>query len=229
MSTGKPQSFRIVTRLSRPSADLVALYERAATATVCDAGPRVRAMHHRIRPLLEGVHIIGPAMTVWTQPGSNLIVWHAVEIAQPGDILVVATGAHESTSTFGDRLVLAAKARGLAGIVSDGLCRDRTSIRALGLPTFAAGSIPTPPGKYGPGEIGVRISCGGVAVDPGDLMVADDDGVVVVPYADVRSVGEGLVAVEEKESRALAAAHAGEYVPRWVAEAVLAEGCDVVD
>jgi regulator of RNase E activity RraA len=115
---------------------------------------RLGAMDHQIKPLTPGWHLSGPALTVRTRPGDNLMVWKALDVAQPGDVLVIATYGYATTSTLGELVVMTAKALGLAGIVCDGMCRDTGGIRATGLPTFVAGSVPSSPGKDGPGEIG---------------------------------------------------------------------------
>jgi regulator of RNase E activity RraA len=157
------------------------------------------------------------------------MLWKALDVARPGDVLVVATYGFTATSTFGENVVKVAKAKGLAGIVSDGLCRDLSGIRATGLPAFAIGAVPSSPGKDGPGEIGGAVTCGGAVIHPGDLIVGDEDGVVVVPLADLPAVGERLNEVAAKEARTQADIEAGRLIPVWV-DAVLAEkGCEVID
>jgi 4-hydroxy-4-methyl-2-oxoglutarate aldolase len=117
----------------------------------------------------------------------------------------------------------------VGGIVSDGLCRDAVGIRALGVPTFVRGTVPSAPQKVGPGEIGGEVHCGGVAVRAGDIVVADDDGVVVVPRHLAEHVIQGLRAVEEKERRTLAELDAGADVPSWLGPAAEAAGTELVE
>jgi regulator of RNase E activity RraA len=131
-------------------------------------------------------------------------------------------------STFGEFVAMAAKAKGIAGIVCDGLCRDQGGIRALDLPVYTAGSAPSSPGKDGPGEIGAAITCGGVVVHSGDVVVGDEDGVVVVPLADAEAVRAALEQVRQKEARMLAAVQAGQLVPAWVDEVLAAKGCQII-
>ncbi len=220
---------RIFVNTPRPEESLMTPFRAAPAGNVCDAMDRLGAMDYRIKPLDPAGRLCGPALTVRTRPGDNLMVWKAVDIAQPGDVLVIATYGFATTSTFGENVVKAAKAKGLAGIVSDGLCRDVSGIRATGLPTFALGSVPSSPGKDGPGEIGGPVSCGGVAVQSGDLVVGDEDGVVIVPLGDLAVIGERLGAIAAKEARMEADLAAGMILPGWV-DAVLEErGCETVD
>ena len=221
--------FRIVVNTPRPPEELVAPFRDAPAGNVCDAMDRLGAMDYRIKPLDPASRLCGPALTVRARPGDNLMVWKAVDVAQPGDVLVVATYGFTTTSTFGENLVKAARNKGLAGIVCDGTCRDVTGIRETGVPSFVLGAVASSPGKDGPGEIGGPVSCGGVAVQPGDLVVGDEDGVVVVPMADLAAVGEHLAAIAAKEAKSAADLAAGMTLPGWV-DAILAEkGCVTID
>jgi regulator of RNase E activity RraA len=142
--------------------------------------------------------------------------------------LVIATYEYSTASTFGERVVQAARAKGLAGIVCDGMCRDASGIRATGLPTFVIGMVPSSPGKDGPGEIGGPVACGGIVIHSGDIVVGDEDGVVVVPLADAPAVAERLTAIAEKEGRMAADLAAGRLIPEWVDAALAAKGCEII-
>jgi regulator of RNase E activity RraA len=220
--------FRIYLNTARPARGLVASFQGVATGNVCDAMDRMGAMEYHIKPLAPQSVMAGPALTVRTRPGDNLMVWKAIDVAQPGDVLVIATYEYTTASTFGERVVAAAKAKGLAGIVCDGMCRDASGIRATGLPTFVTGSVPSSPGKDGPGEIGGAVACGGVVVHSGDLVVGDEDGVVVVALADAPAVVERLQAIFEKEAHMVADLAAGRLVPEWVDAALAAKGCEII-
>jgi 4-hydroxy-4-methyl-2-oxoglutarate aldolase len=221
--------FRIMLNTPRPSVELIAPFRAAPAGNVCDAMDRLGAMDYRIKPLDPSSRLCGPALTVRARPGDNLMVWKAVDVAQPGDVLVIATYGFTTTSTFGENVVKAARTKGVAGIVCDGLCRDATGIRATGVPTFVRGAVPSSPGKDGPGEIGGPVSCGGVAVQPGDLVVGDEDGVVVVPLADIAAVGERLIAIEAKEAKMAADLAAGMTMPSWVDAVLNDKGCETID
>lgn len=228
MSTTSMIGFRIYCNTPRPAAEVLAGFERVPTGNVCDAMDRLGALDYHIKPLAADTHLAGPALTVRTRPGDNLMVWKALDVAQSGDVLVIGTYGYATTSTFGERVVQAARAKGLAGIVCDGMCRDASGIRATGLPTFVTGSVPSSPGKDGPGEIGGAVSCGGIAVHAGDIVVGDEDGVVVVPLADAPAVAERLKLIADKEAHMAADLAAGKLVPGWV-DAVLADkGCEII-
>lgn len=218
--------FRIHPSAPRPAEALLAAFRNVPTGQVCDAMDRLGALDWRIKPLAPESSMCGPALTVRTRPGDNLMVWKAVDVAQPGDVLVIATYGHTVTSTFGEFVVKAARAKGLAGIVCDGVCRDLSGIRATGLPTFVLGASPAAPGKDGPGEIGGRVSCGGVVVEPGDIIVGDEDGVVVVPLADAQAIAAALVAVRGKEASMQANQAAGRLIPEWVDQRLTELGCE---
>jgi len=220
--------FRIHQSTPRPGEALLQAFRNTPTGQVCDAMDRLGALDWRIKPLSPESALCGPALTVRTRPGDNLMVWKAVDVAQPGDVLVIATYGHTVTSTFGEFVVKAARAKGVAGIVCDGMCRDLSGIRAAGLPTFVLGASPAAPGKDGPGEIGGRVSCGGVVVEAGDIVVGDEDGVVVVPLADGRAVALALDAVRQKEASMQASLDAGRLVPEWVDKRLADLGCELL-
>ena len=228
MTANTTIGFRIYLNTPRPTAELVATFRDAPTGNVCDAMDRLGALDYRIKPLVPDSRLAGPALTVRTRPGDNLMVWKALDVAQPGDVLVIATYEYLTASTFGERVVQAAKAKGLAGIVCDGMCRDASGIRATGVPTFVIGTVPSSPSKDGPGEIGGAVACGGIVVHSGDIVVGDEDGVVVVPLADAPAVAERLKAVAEKEGRMAADLAAGRLVPEWVDAALTAKGCEII-
>jgi regulator of RNase E activity RraA len=220
--------FRIHQSTPRPGEALLHAFRNTPTGQVCDAMDRLGALDWRIKPLSPESALCGPALTVRTRPGDNLMVWKAVDVAQPGDVLVIATYGHTVTSTFGEFVVKAARAKGVAGIVCDGMCRDLSGIRAAGLPTFVLGASPAAPGKDGPGEIGGRVSCGGVVVEAGDIVVGDEDGVVVVPLADGRAVALALDAVRQKEASMQANLDAGRLIPEWVDKRLADLGCELL-
>src|SRR5918997_5060226 len=176
--------FRLIATFPRPDAALVEGFRNAATGHVGDALGRSSAMDASIKPVSPVVSFCGVAFTVKTRPVDNLVVWKALELAQPGDVLVIATGGHLAHSTWGDLTSRVAAGRGLAAMVTDGAVRDLDGIVEAGLPVFAAAVTPNSPQKDGPGELNVPVSCGGQVVQPGDILIGDGDGVVVVPRED---------------------------------------------
>jgi regulator of RNase E activity RraA len=221
--------FRVFQRGGRPAAETVARFINVPTGNVCDAMDRFGALDYRIQALDRASRMCGPALTVRTRPGDNLAVYQALEVAEPGDVLVIATYDYTTTSTIGDLVVNVAQRRGLAGIVCDGLCRDASGIRATGLPVFVRGTSPSSPCKDGPGEVNAPVSCGGVTVRPGDLVIGDEDGVVVVPQRDLEAVAERLKAVFEKEAKMLAAIEGGQLTNPVMMELLRQKGVEFVE
>lgn len=144
--------------------------------------------------------LIRPAAGVDTRPGDNLAIHHAVTVAQPGDVLVVDAKAFTEAGPWGDILTLYAQQIGIAGLVIDGSVRDSRAIVALGFPVFSRGISVKGTGKHQPGAVNQPITCGGIRIAPGDLVVADADGVVVVPARDVDRVQEKCAERERKEA-----------------------------
>ncbi len=202
-------AIRVFLNTTRPAPEAMAPFADVPTGNICDAMDRFGALDFNIQAITPGLRVLGPALTVRTRPGDNLVLFQALEVAQPGDVLVVATYHYTTCSTVGDLMVNNAQRRGIAGIVTDGLVRDAAGIRALGLPVYARGITPSSAFKDGPGEINAPISCGGVVVMPGDLIVGDDDGVVVVPQRDLAATIERLQAVIKKEEQSLSRLSAG--------------------
>lgn len=220
--------FRIRTNIDRPAPELVRGFENVPTGNVCDANGRQGAMDSRIKPIEQRMRFVGTAVTVRARPIDNLLVWAALQVARPGDVLVVATGDCTTSSVFGDHLAAVARALGIAAIVTDGMARDAAGLRKVGLPAFTRGLNPNGPHKDGPGEINFPISCGGLPVHPGDLLVGDEDGVVVVPREDVPAVLANLQGVLKKEAQMSRDFAEGRLIPAWVEEALAAKKVEIL-
>ena len=171
--------------------------EPPSTADVADAAGTRVAMDHRIGPMWRGARVSGPAFTVRTPPGEHRAVREAAEQAPARAVIVIDAGGATERALWGDKMSKLALDRGVAGIVVDGAVRDVDATEALRFPVFAAARTPTPPLRDRPGEVGVPVSCGGVTVRPGDLVVGDADGVVVVPLALRDAVLDRLRAEEQ--------------------------------
>lgn len=209
--------------LPRPSPELVARFQGVPTGWAVDAQGRRGALDAGIRRLVGTGVVVGPAVTVWTAPRDNLAPYAALEVVRPGDVLVVATGDYAGASVLGDLFAGMAKNAGVAAMVTDGLARDISGLRAVGLPIFARGLTPNSPLKQGPGSIGFRIALGGSAVEAGDLVIADEDGVVIVPRGDLERVLAELEAVRAKEHAMEAKIQGGLSRPPWLDE-ILSSG-----
>lgn len=202
----------------RPSEVTLAAFRDAPTGWVADSQGRRGALHHSIRPITKATRIIGSALPVWSRARDNLAPYAALAFAKPGDVLIVAAEEYESASIAGDILTGMARNSGVVGFVTDGIVRDIPGLEETGLPVFARGVSPSSPQKDGPGTIGLPIAIGGVAVGPGDLIVADGDGVMVVPYATIETVIAALEVVRGKEAQMDEAVRAGAKQPGWLAE-----------
>jgi 4-hydroxy-4-methyl-2-oxoglutarate aldolase len=180
----------IHTDFARPGRELVARFAAHDTAKVADAMAGYGVAHPAIKPLRPEMRLCGPAFTVLTQPGDALYVQKAIDLLQPGDVVVIdATGCCD-VAVIGERLAYFMKLRGAAGIVVDGAVRDSIGIVAEGIPTFCRGCCIRIFGSKGPGAINVPVTVGGVPVHPGDLVLGDADGIVVVPREDAARVIE---------------------------------------
>lgn len=234
---GKPQSaemhpgpgFRLRCEIERPAAETISGLGRHETPAISDHMNRLYAMAPAVRNLTDpDLRLVGPACTVKVYPGDNLMVHKSLDIAQPGDVVVVDTSASSLTAVLGDLVCTKARHRGIAGFIVDGLIRDLPAIRRLGdFPVFARGVTPIGPLHRGPGEINHAISCGGVVVNPGDVIVADLNGVVVVP----RDIADELIVRLEskaaKESDYVSAVARGDFNNDWVDAMLQAHGVEV--
>jgi regulator of RNase E activity RraA len=168
----------------------------------------------------------GPAFTVKTRPGDNLMVHKALDIASPGDVVVVDAGGDLTNSIIGEIMVSYAINRGLAGIVINGSIRDSDALRALSFPVYAAGVTHRGPLKSGPGEIGKAIAFDGMVIEPGDLIIGDGDGVLCIPFDEVEEVHQAAAAKKKAEDKILADLKAGGSMDRaWVDATLKQLGC----
>jgi len=172
--------FRVLPAPPRVDANLLDRFRGLASANLADAMGRFNFMDAGIRPR-SGFSMCGLAVTVAARPADNLMIHKAMQVAQPGDVVVVNTGGNTTSAVFGELMCTTAAAARLGGIVVDGAIRDVDGIAKLAFPAFSRTVCAGGCDKDGPGEVNVPISCGGTVVMPGDIIVGDDDGVVVVP------------------------------------------------
>lgn len=156
-----------------------------------------------------GLPLCGIAVTVNARPADNLMVHKALQIARPGEVIVVSTGGNFSNAVFGELMCRTALARTLGGLVVDGAIRDVDGLTALGFPAFSRHVSPGSCDKDGPGEINVAISCGGIVVQPGDVVVGDRDGIAVVPREHAADVAKAVRILIENETRRVAEIESG--------------------
>jgi 4-hydroxy-4-methyl-2-oxoglutarate aldolase len=178
----------------------------AALASV--GGDRV-AVVLGLEPAWPAARVLGPALTVQGAPGDNLALHHAVSEARPGDVIVLAVAGERAIAHCGGIVATAARKRGVAGLVLDGAIRDRTELEQIGLPVFHFGVSPRKPAKDGPAALRVAVEICGVRVEPGDLVAADADGVVVVPRAHADGLLAAAAELESREREILAQVEEG--------------------
>ena len=211
----QPPLLTIRRRFERPSADFVAAFARAESAQVADAQGGGGALDHRIQALpgipFSGT-IVGPALTCETGPADVLAAVAALDVARPGDVLLIATGGWTGTASIGDLFAGSARNAGLAAIVTDGLVRDVDGLARAGVPVFAAGLSPASPAASGPGTVGLPVVIGRLPVDSGDVVVCDATGVVVVRRAEIEATLAALKRVLELEAAEAELVAAGQVV-----------------
>jgi len=187
--------------IKRPDPELIKELGGIPTPTLSDAMGRYGSMTHEIKPVDPGFHVAGPAYTVRCYVKDNLMLHYGLKMAKPGDILVVEAGGYSEGGFWGELMSLMAKRKALGGIVLDTGVRDRRKLMEIGFPVFSKSVIPVGTLKDSPGSINIPVQCGGVVVNPGDIIVGDDDGVVVVPKEDARKILENALEILEKEEK----------------------------
>jgi len=208
--------FRILQRSRKVDADTAARFRALPVANISDSMSRMTAGGPLLRPMHAGGALAGPAFTVKTRPGDNLMIHKALDLAEAGDVIVVDGGGDLTNALIGEMMVAHAEARGLAGMVLYGAIRDYDAIRAGDFPVFAAGVTHRGPYKDGPGEINVSIAIDGMVIEPGDLIVGDGDGVLCVPFADAAGIYQAAKAKNDAEQQQIAAIRAGRSDRAWV-------------
>jgi RraA family protein len=192
-----------------PADDLFAAYAGLAVANIGDARDRMGMLDAGIRAPWRGARLVGRARTVWTRPGDNQAIHQILPQCRPGDVLVINGGGDTTRALIGELIAEKAKARGVVGMVIDGVVRDGVELERIDFPVWSRGLCPAGPYKNGPGKLDVPVAVGGVAVCPGDLIVADDDGVIAIPAAEAAASLLGGRAVETDEAQRRAAILAG--------------------
>lgn len=217
-------SMRIQDIAKRPEPHVVVQFAKTATAHLSDSMERLYATAATLRPMHAGGTVAGPAFTVRTAPGDNLLVHKAIDMAHPGDVVVVDAGGFADTAVVGDIMTAWAARRGIAGVVIWGAIRDSDEIRRRAFPVYACAVTHRGPYKNGPGEINVPVAIAGMPVNPGDIIVGDADGLVAVPLAIAERVLASAAAIREKEALVMKAIEAGTLDRGWVDETLRQKG-----
>ncbi|MCC6197874.1 MAG: RraA family protein [Burkholderiales bacterium] len=224
-----PPLLTIRRRFERPSRAEIACFAGVSISMIADAQRGRGGLDHRIQPLEPRYAFAGPAVTTWCGAADNLGALAALEIAQAGDVIVIACDGFDGVGVVGDRYAGMARNKGLAGIVVDGLVRDRPGICAAAVPCYARGANASSALSLGPGEVGLPIAIGGVVIESGDMLVADGEGVIVVPQRSIARVLATLVEVKRAEEALNREVGEGICGFGWVAELMRTERTRYVD
>ena len=213
-----PSRLVIRAKFARLREAQLAPFRDRTTSFVVDAMNGRGALDHLIKPLDPDSRFVGTALTARAGARDNLAALAALDLIEPGDVLIVATQGFTGTATLGDNMARIAQLRGAVAVVTDGMVRDAAEIVALGLPCFCRGITPNSAFPSGPGEVGLPLALGEVAVDAGDLVMGDRDGVVIVPQAQIAAIAERLETVAALEAEMHAKIARGEIrslLDRW--------------
>jgi regulator of RNase E activity RraA len=219
--------FRVLNRTRAVDLDVAKKFLELPVANVSDSMWRMSAGGPRLRPYHKSGQMAGPALTVKTRPGDNLMLHKAIDLAAPGDVIVCDGGGDLTNSLMGELMLAHAARRGVGGFVLDGAIRDVEAFLEVNLPTFAAGVSHRGPYKDGPGEINVPIALDGMVIEPGDLVIGDWDGVLAVPHDEVDGALARTQAKQDAEVTQMAEIKAGTSDRSWVDATLRANGCEM--
>ena len=217
--------FRILERKKKVALDIAKEFLTLPVANVSDSMWRLTAGGSRLRPMHKSGQMAGPALTVKSRPGDNLMLHKAIDMAEPGDIIVCDAGGDLTNSLMGELMLAHAIKRGVGGFVLDGAVRDVEAFLEVNLPVFAAGVSHRGPYKDGPGEINVPVAIDGMVIEPGDLVIGDWDGVLSIPLDDVESILKKTNEKQAAEAVDMAKIEAGEWDRSWVDKTLKDRGC----
>ena len=217
--------FRILERKKKVAPDIAKEFLTLPVANVSDSMWRLTAGGSRLRPMHKSGQMAGPALTVKSRPGDNLMLHKAIDMAEPGDIIVCDAGGDLTNSLMGELMLAHAIKRGVGGFVLDGAVRDVEAFLEVNLPVFAAGVSHRGPYKDGPGEINVSVAIDGMVIEPGDLVIGDWDGVLSIPLDDVESILKKTNEKQAAEAVDMAKIEAGEWDRSWVDKTLKDRGC----
>lgn len=203
-------------------------FKDIVTPHISDNMNRIHAAGADLRPYHKGGKLVGPAITVKTRPGDNLLVHKAIDLARPGEVIVVDAGGDTTNAIVGEIMQRIAKKKDIGGFVINGAIRDSLAFRNDTFPVYAKGVTHRGPYKDGPGEINVPISIGGMIIHPGDLIVGDEDGLVVVPIDEAEEILEKARKMAQNEEKIFEAIEQGTVDRSWVDRTLKEKGCELI-
>ena len=218
---------KIIKDFKRPDPDLVERFRDMPVANIDDNMGRIAAVDTAIEPIGKG-QLLGTAFTSRVPQGDNLVFHAAMDLAKPGDVIVIDAGGFTNRAIFGELMATYCRSRGIRGIVCDGAIRDRGGISEMeNFPVYARSATPNGPYKNGPGEINVPVVIGGKVVHPSDIIVGDEDGVIIIDPAIASEIADATEAVEKKEADIMKhILEDGTSIRPWVDEKLKEIGCE---
>ena len=222
---------RVYLKRSLPPSELVEAFKKIPAANVADCMNRLSAMSSEIRLMTNPTDacMCGVALTVKCRAGDNLLLHKALNMCQPGDVIVVANEGDRERALIGEIMMSYCKYKGIAGIVLDGPIRDVETIKKIGMPTYATGSTPGGPFKEGPGEINIPIAVGGVQVCPGDIILGDADGVIVIPKNDAAALLPLALQKCQEDIQKVQKSADGTVNRSWVEQTMVSKKVEIID
>lgn len=221
---------KIIRDFERPAQELVELFRDVPVANIDDCMGRTAAVDAGIKPVGTCRQLLGTAFTVRVPQGDNLMFHAAMDLAKPGDVILIDAGGYEDRAILGELMATYCKTRGVRGIVCDGAIRDWDGLAQMeDFTVYARGANPNGPYKNGPGEINTPINIGGRVVRPGDIVVGDDDGLIFIDPADAKDLAEAVRKVEAMEAGIMdKILNEGTYIRPWVEEKLQQIGCTII-
>ena len=217
-------------KFERPEKELIDQFKEFPVANIDDAMGRTSALDQNIRPLNK-TRLLGTAFTVKVAQGDNLFLHKAMDLAKPGDVIVIDSIGTTNRAIFGELMASYCKLRGVTAMVTDGCVRDSNELEKWeDMAIYATGITPNGPYKNGPGEIGTEISLGGQVIRPGDILVGDSDGIVVIKPEDAKKIIEKVKEINDKEEKILETMNTNKSYDRpWVDESLDKLGVKIID
>lgn len=223
---------RVFTKRTLPDPEVVKAFSKIAAANVADCMGRLCGMNPQIKLMSNpsGRIMCGVALTVKARAGDNMMLHKAMNISQPGDVIVISNEEERSRAVMGEIMFNYLQGfKKIEGIVIDGPVRDIDVLSKGTLPLYATGTTPSGPYKEGPGEVNVPVSCGGIIVNPGDIILGDRDGVIVIPKSDAHSILEKAIVLSEKDKNKAANSAAGTVNRQWVDDFLEKKDVEIIE
>ncbi|MDH0053053.1 regulator of RNase E activity RraA [Pantoea sp. PA1] len=223
---------RVFTKRTLPDPEVVKAFSKIAAANVADCMGRLCGMNPQIKLMSNpsGRIMCGVALTVKARAGDNMMLHKAMNISQPGDVIVISNEEERSRAVMGEIMFNYLQGfKKIEGIVIDGPVRDIDVLSKGTLPLYATGTTPSGPYKEGPGEVNVPVSCGGIIVNPGDIILGDRDGVIVIPKSDAHSILEKAIVLSEKDKNKAANSAVGTVNRQWVDDLLEKKDVEIIE